>query len=153
MKLPIASARVEVVNETTPATQAEADSLPPAAALERCRTAVEIDILGQRQPERAAPAVPGEHSATPPKSVPVNMGGIQVNGNENSIEFHYHRCRRSHLPVMYPVIRHEMVIVPSDGSAPAVFMDNAPPRVAVVDKEVARAYAAHMLRLAREGRR
>ena len=61
--------------------------------------------------------------------------------------------QRAHLPVMYPVIRHEMVIVPSDGSAPAVFMDNAPPRVAVVDKEVARAYAAHMLRLAREGRR
>ncbi len=148
------SAKVEVSNEIIPATQAEVDSVPtasPAAALEKHRTAVEIDVLGQREPESEATQVSGEHSATPPKSVLVNMGGIQVNGNENSIEFHYHRCRRARSPVIVcPVMRHEVVIVPSDGSAPVVFMDNAPPRIAVVDRQVARAYASHMLRLTRE---
>lgn len=149
------SARVEVSNETTPAVRPEADSEEtgsPAAVLEKQSVVVDVDFLGQRQPEPVEPPVPIEQRATMPKPLPVNMGGIQVNGNENSIEFHYHRHRRSHSPVMvYPIIRHEMVIVPSDGSAPVVFMDNAPPRVALTDKQVARAYAKHMLRLAREG--
>ena len=76
-----------------------------------------------------------------------------MNGNGNTI--HFHRHRRSRSPVMvYPIMRHEMVIVPSDGSAPVVFMDNAPPRVAVVNERVARADAEHMLRLAeKEGER
>ena len=84
------SAKVEVVNETTLATQAEADSVPPtppAAALEKHRTAVEIGVLGQPT-EPASSPVPAEHRATTPKPVPVNTGGIQVNGNENSIELH-----------------------------------------------------------------
>ena len=151
------SAKVEVINERSTATQAEVDSVPtasPVAALEKQSVVVDVDFLGQRQPEPAAPQVPGEHRATTTAPVPVNTGGIQVNGNENKIEFHFHRHRRSRPPVIvYPIIRHQMIIVPSDGSAPAVFMDNAPPRVALVDEEVARAYAAHMLRLAREGHR
>ena len=61
------SAKVEVINERSTATQADPDSVPtapPAAALEKHRTAVEIDIFGQQQPEPAAPAVPGEQRAT-----------------------------------------------------------------------------------------
>ena len=54
--------------------------------------------------------------------------------------------------IVYPIVRHEMIIVPGDGSAPVVFKDNAPPRITQVDEEVARIYAAHMLWLAREER-
>lgn len=149
------SARVEVSNETIPAAQADPDSVPPVAALEKHRTAVEVDFLGQGQPEAAVEPVANEQPVATTEPMPTNTDGIQVNGNGNTIEFHFHRHRRSRSPVMvYPVVRHEMVIVPSDGSAPIVFMDNAPPRVALVDKQVARAYAAHMLRLAqREGHR
>lgn len=148
------SARVEVSNETTSAIQDEADFVPPAAASAKHRTAVEIDFLGQRRPEPAARPVASEQRVTTQKPTPSNSDGILVNGVGNTIEFHFHRHRWPRFPVtVYPIVRHEMVIVPSDGSAPVVFMDNAPPRVAVVDKQVARAYAAHMLRLAgKEGR-
>jgi hypothetical protein len=148
------SAKVEVTNERPAVAEADSATEPPSAALEKSKTTVEVDFLGQP----AGPSVPklaNEQPIAMPTPVPVNMGGIQVNGNENRIEFHYYRCRRSRSPVIvYPIIRHEMVIVPGDGSAPVVFQDNAPPRVALVDEQVARAYAAHMLRLAeQEGRR
>lgn len=149
------SAKVEVANERS--TAAEADSVPtaiPAATLEKQSVVVDVDFLGQRKSESVPRQVPGEQPVATPKPVPLNLGGIQVNGDENTIEFHFHRHRRSRSPVMvYPIVRHEMVIVPGDGTAPVVFTDNAPPRVAVVDKQVARAYAEHMLRLAREERR
>ncbi len=147
------SAKVEVVNEKSAAVEADSAAAPPASA--KHRTAVEVDFFGQQQPEPVIPKVANDQRATTPKAVPVNTSGIQVNGNENEIEFHYHRHRRSRSPVIvYPIVRHEMVIVPSDGSAPVVFMDNAPPRITLVDEQVARAYAEHMLRLAEsEGHR
>ena len=83
-------------------------------------------------------------------------GSITV-GGKSKVEFHYHEAPKQrkrkvqtrHVPVtVNPIMRHEMVIVPSDGQAPVIFKDNCPPRVAVVDAEVARAYAAHMLRMA-----
>ena len=73
---------------------------------------------------------------------------IQLNGDENTVEFHFHRHRRSRSPVtVCPIVRHQMIIVPGDGSAPVLFLDNAPPRIAVVDERMARSYAEHMLRL------
>jgi hypothetical protein len=146
------SATVEVVNEKSAAAETESESAP--VALEKHRTTVEVDVLGQPA-EPSVPKVTKEQPMATTEPMPSNTDGIQVNGDGNAIEFHFHRHRRSRSPVMvYPVVRHEMVIVPGDGSAPVVFMDNAPPRIALVDKQVARAYVDHMLRLAKqEGRR
>jgi hypothetical protein len=87
-------------------------------------------------------------------------GSITVGGKNNTVEVHHHyppepkrKRRKAKVTVtgpVYPIMRHEMVIVPSDGSAPVIFADIAPPRVATVDKEVARAYSAHMLRMAKQ---
>lgn len=148
------SARVEVVNERPAAVEADSASVPPAAS-EKQSVVVDVDFRGQQQPGPVASPVASEQRAITPNPTSLNLGGIQVSGSENQIEFHYHRYRRSRLPVIvHPIIRHEIVIVPNDGSAPVVFMDNAPPRVVLTDKQAARAYAAHMLRLAqREGLR
>jgi hypothetical protein len=144
------TAKVEVSHETTAAAQADSEPTEPPA-IEQHRTAVEVDLFGQRESEPGAPQVPCQNPPTTRKPVPVNKSGIQVNGDKNTIEFHYHRHRRRRFPVtVYPVVRHEMVIVPGDGSAPVVFMDNAPPRIVVSDKELARAYANHMLRIAQQ---
>jgi hypothetical protein len=146
------SAKVELANE--PAVAEANPAISPDAAVERSRTTVEVDLLGQRQAEPSASPVASEKGTPETGPMPSNTHGIQVNGDGNAVEFHYHRHRRSRPPVLvHPIVRHEMVIMPGDGSAPVVFLDDAPPRVVVEDEEVARAYAAHMLRLAREEHR
>lgn len=103
------------------------------------------------QPKAEPEPAPVERT---PLRTPLNNGNIQINGNGNKVQVEYHlhkHPKRRDIPVnVYPIMRHEMIIVPSDGSNPVVFADIAPPRVAVVDKEISRAYAAHMLKLAKQ---
>ena len=148
------SAKVEVTNERPAAIEGDSAAEPPSAALEISRTTVEVDLLG-RPAEPSVPKVANKEPVATTEPMSVSTDGIQVNGDGNTIEFHFHRHRRSRFPTLiYPVVRHQMVIVPGDGSAPVVFLDNAPPRVTLTDEQVARAYAEHMLRLAqREPRR
>ncbi len=86
------SARVEVVNERPVAV--EADTVPSAADSAKHRTAVEIDFLGQQQPEPVVPKVASEHPSTAEvESEPDVRGDVTV-----IVVKTIHKHRHYHLP-------------------------------------------------------
>lgn len=91
------SAKVEVVSERSAAVEDGSAAAPPVAAVEKSRTAVEVDVLGQKQSEPAVSKVAAERKVTAaPEGEPGEFRGDVTLIVVRQVQKHRHY----HLPIV-----------------------------------------------------